>query len=267
MPNFPRSARGDVPPVRDAALEALLAGNLPPEQVTDGLRPVAEVIAALCAAPARSEIAAEARAREVYRAAFSRPPAHAPRRRRRPVLASLLSAQLAAAAVLILGGIAAAWLGVLPASAQRLAHEVFGAPAARPSAPAQHPAAATSPNAPQTTPAGPDATGPRAHGLCTAYWHAKAHGHARQKSVAFRNLAAAAGGAANIPVYCAGVPHPGKTPPGKTPPGRTDPGRTNPGNARPGTSPPGSPPGGQPSAHPSHPGHAQHTGRSATSRG
>jgi hypothetical protein len=259
MPNFPRSARGDVPPVRDAAFDALLAGNLPPEQATDGLRPVAEVIAALCAAPARSEIAAEARAREVYRAAFSRPPAHAPRRRRRPVLASLLSAQLAAAAVLILGGIAAAWLGVLPAPVQRLAHEVFGAPAARHSAPTQHPAAAASPNATSPTPTGPDATGLRAHGLCTAYWHAQAHGTASQKSVAFRNLAAAAGGAANIPAYCAGVPHPGKTPPGQT----------NPGNAHPSASPPGrpaSPPGSQPSAHPSHPAHAQHTGRPATRR-
>jgi hypothetical protein len=261
MPNFPRSARGDVPPLGDAAFEALLAGNLPPEQAADGLRPVAEVIAALSLAPARSEIAAEARAREAYRAAFSRPAPHAPRRRRHPVLASLLSAQLAAAAVLILGAIAAAaWVGVLPAPVQRLAHDVFGAPAARHSAPAQHPAAATDPNATSPTPTGPPATGPDAHGLCTAYWHAQAHGNASQKSVAFRNLAAAAGGAANITAYCAGVPHPGSTPPGKT----------NPGNAHRGASPPGkpaSPPGGQPSAHPSRSGNAQHTGQPATSRG
>jgi hypothetical protein len=261
MPNFPRSARGDVPPVGDAAFDALLAGNLPPEQATDGLRPVAEVIVALSVAPARSEIAAEARAREAYRAAFSRPAPHAPRRRRHPVLASVLSAQLAAAAVLIIAGIAAAaWVGVLPAPAQRLAHDVFGAPAARHSARAQDPAAATGPNATSPTPAGPDATGRRAHGLCTAYWQAKAHGNANQESVAFRNLTAAAGGAANITAYCAGVPHPGKTSPGKT----------SPGNAHPGASPPGkptSPPGGQPSAHPSHPGNAQHTGQPATSRG
>jgi hypothetical protein len=45
--------------------------------------------------------------------------------------------------------------------------------------------------------------------LCTAYSHAQEHGSAAEKSVAFRNLAKVAGGAANVPSYCAGIAHPG----------------------------------------------------------
>jgi hypothetical protein len=117
------------------------------------------------------------------------------------MLGSLLSAKLAAAAVVALGGVtAAAYAGVLPAPAQKLAHGTIGAPAARPT--------------PSATPVGPGATGHAAYGLCTAYSHMKAHGSAGQKAVAFRNLAAAAGGPANVVAYCAGVTHPGTTPHG-----------------------------------------------------
>jgi hypothetical protein len=117
------------------------------------------------------------------------------------VLSSLLSAKLAAAAVATLGGVtAAAYAGVLPTPAQKLAHDTIAAPAARPT--------------PSATPVGPRATGHAAYGLCTAYSHMKAHGSAGQKAVAFRNLAAAAGGPANVAAYCAGVTHPGTTPPG-----------------------------------------------------
>ncbi|HUY44898.1 MAG TPA: hypothetical protein VMV92_04130 [Streptosporangiaceae bacterium] len=204
MPIFPWPARGDVPPVGDPAFDALLAGNLPPEDAAGGLRPVAEAIAALGAAPASSELAAEPGARAAYRGGFDRSarPARS-RRRRHPLLTSLLSAKLAAAAVVALGGVtAAAYVGVLPAPVQKLAHDTFGAPPAHPSA---HPA----------TPAGPDGTGHAAYGLCTAYAHLKAHGNAGQKAVAFRNLAAAAGGAADVTAYCAGVAHPGKSPSGQ----------------------------------------------------
>jgi hypothetical protein len=122
------------------------------------------------------------------------------------VLGSLLSAKLAAAAVVTLGGLtAAAYAGVLPAPAQKLAHDTIAAPAARPT--------------PSATPVGPRAAGHAAYGLCTAYSHMKAHGSAGQKAVAFRNLAAAAGGRANVATYCAGVTHPGTTHPGTTHPG------------------------------------------------
>jgi hypothetical protein len=64
-------------------------------------------------------------------------------------------------------------------------------------------------SAPTATPVGPDATGPAAFGLCTAYEHAKVHGSAVKHSIAFRNLAAAAGGADQIDAYCATVVKPG----------------------------------------------------------
>ena len=42
--------------------------------------------------------------------------------------------------------------------------------------------------------------------------------------MAFRNLAAAAGGAAKIAAYCAAVPHPGSSQSSKPAPARTHPG-------------------------------------------
>lgn len=125
------------------------------------------------------------------------------------MLTSLLTAKAvvtAATAVVALGGAAtAAYAGDLPAPAQKLAHAAIGAP---------------SPKASHSAPAGPDATGPAAFGLCNAYSHAKAHGSARQKAVAFRHLAAAAGGADNIGAYCAAVPHPGRSHSGQPGSGR-----------------------------------------------
>ena len=123
------------------------------------------------------------------------------------MLTPLLSAKAAAAAVaaaVALGGVAtAAFAGDLPAPAQQLAHNTIGAPSPKPSTgPAGKPAA---------TPTGPDATGPAAFGLCTAFSRAREHGSAAQKAVAFRNLAAAAGGAHSIAAFCAAVPHPGSS--------------------------------------------------------
>jgi hypothetical protein len=101
---------------------------------------------------------------------------------------------------------------------QKIAHDIVGAPSAHQSPQPAHSA----------TPVGPDATGHAAYGLCTAYAHLKADGSAKQKAVAFRNLATAAGGAANVTAYCAKVAHPGTTPPGQ----------------------PASHPAGQPASHP-----------------
>jgi hypothetical protein len=235
MPILPWPARGDVPPAGDPAFDALLAGNLLPEGAADGLRPVAEAIAALHAAPAASELAAEASVLAVFRGVVGRPAEPTPsRRRRHPLLTSLLSAKLAAAvaaaAVTAAGAAAAAYAGALPAPMQKLAHDTLGAPAAHPSA---QPSAQPTHSA---APVGPDATGHAAYGLCTAYAHLKADGSARQKAVAFRNLATAAGGAANVTAYCAAVAHPGTTPPGK--PASHPAGK------------PASPPAGKPASHP-----------------
>jgi hypothetical protein len=167
------------------------------------------------------------------------------------LLTPLLSARAAAAAAvaaLSLGGFAtAAFAGALPAPAQQFAHHTFGAPAAGGGQPTgTHPGAAA-------TPAGPDATGAAAFGLCTAWAHAKAHGTASQQAVAFRNLAAAAGGASNVTAYCAAVPHPGpSSPPTAHPTGPPATHPTGPPATHP-TGPPATHPTGPPATHPSSP--------------
>jgi hypothetical protein len=245
MPIFPWPARSDVPPVGDAAFDALLAGELLPESAPGGLRPVAEAIAALSGPPLASELAGEASALAVFRGeiARSREPVRSGRRRH-PVLARLLSARIAAAAavgaVALSGAAAAAYADVLPAPAQHLAHDILGAPRVRPAA---HPATTAAPAAPELH---------AAYGLCTAYAQVRTHGSAGQKAAAFRKLAAAAGGTANVTAYCAAA-HPAATPSGQSA------GHTGGKPASPPTGKPASHPGGKPTSHPggkptSHPG-------------
>jgi hypothetical protein len=208
MPNFPWPGRRDVPEIEDASLAALLAGGELPAGSPPELQPLSDVLAALTAGPASDELAGEAAALAVFRNQAGVPvPAHRSRHRRHPLPASLLSARgvaAAAVAALSIGGFAtAAFAGALPAPAQQFAHHTIGAPAPdRPQPAGTHPR-------PAAMPAGPAATGPAAFGLCTAWAHAKAHGTGSQQAVAFCNLAAAAGGAANVAAYCAAVPHPG----------------------------------------------------------
>src|SRR6185369_370582 len=216
MPNIPGSPRADVPELPDGALDALLTGDLVTDEACAGLQPAAALLAALNAAPQDDELAGHARVLAEFRRRGL--PVHARRsaRRRRRSLTSLTARAAAAAAVAAtaLGGVAAAaYTGALPAPAQQFAHGMIGAPSPQPSHRPGTPQPSHRPGAPQATPArtdavGPDATGPAASGLCTAYAHAKAHGTASQKVVAFRNLAAAAGGAAKIAAYCIAVPHP-----------------------------------------------------------
>jgi hypothetical protein len=221
MPNIPGSQRADVPELPDGALEALLAGALAADEACAGLEPAAALLAALNAAPQEGELAGYARALAEFRRRGGMP-VHARRsaRRRPRLLTTLLTAKAAAAAAAAaaaLGGVAAAaYAGTLPAPAQQFAHSVIAAPSPQPSHRPGTPQPGRRPGIPQATPArtgaaGPDAAGPAASGLCTAYAHATAHGTASQKAMAFRNLAAAAGGAAGIAAYCAAVPHPGSS--------------------------------------------------------
>ncbi|HEX3312358.1 MAG TPA: hypothetical protein VHS32_39455 [Streptosporangiaceae bacterium] len=222
MPNIPGSPRADVPELPDGALDALLTGDPGTDEAYAGLQPAAALLAALNAAPQDGELAGHARALAEFRRRGGRP-VHARRsaRRRSRLLTALLTAKAAAAAAaaaaVALGGVAAAaYTGTLPAPAQQFAHSVIGAPSPQPGHRPGTPQPGHRPGTPQATPArtgavGPDATGPAAFGLCTAYAHAKAHGTASQKAIAFRNLAAAAGGAAKIAAYCAAVPHPGSS--------------------------------------------------------
>src|SRR5262249_59209833 len=88
-----------------------------------------------------------------------------------------------AAAFLSLSGIAAAYAGALPAPVQRLAHDTIGAP------PPGTPQPAITPSS-----AGPATSGGPAHGLCTAWAHATAHGTRRQQAAGVRSPVAAARG-------------------------------------------------------------------------
>ena len=212
MPNFSRRARRDASAIPDASLAALLAGGTPPPDAPAPLQHVADVLAALQAAPASDEAAGKAAALAQFRqrVGVSSQPIRS-RRRRPTLLSSLLSAKAAAAAVVAvvgLGGVAtAAFAGALPSSAQQFAHDTIGAPSPHPSSSAH---ARSNTNAGHSgTPVGPSASGPAAFGLCTAYAHATRHGTGAQKAVAFRNLEKAAGGAANVASFCASVAHPG----------------------------------------------------------
>jgi hypothetical protein len=206
MPIFSRGARRDASGIQDVTLAALLAGSTPPPDASAPLQHVADVLAALRAAPARDEAGGKAAALAQFRqhVGVSSQPIRS-RRRRSILLSSVLSAKAAAAAavtVVGLGGVAtAAYAGALPSAAQQFAHDTIGAPS---------PHVSTSPNAGHSgTPVGPSASGPAAFGLCTAYANATHHGTAAQKAVAFRNLEKAAGGAANVTNFCASVAHPG----------------------------------------------------------
>lgn len=252
MPNFPWPARRDVSGIQDAALSALLAGAELPADAAAPLQHVADVLAALRAAPASGELAGAAAALAEFRHRVGVPDQpHRSRRRRPTLLTSLLSAKAAAAAAIAvasLGGAAtAAFAGALPAPAQRLAHDTIGAPAARGS---HH----DSPDAARSgTPAGPNAAGPAAYGLCTAYAHATKHGSAAQKAVAFRNLVKAAGGAAKVAGYCAAVPHPGASQsPSPHPTGSPASHPAGKPASHP-TGSPASPPTGSPTSHPTGP--------------
>jgi len=257
MPNIPGSQRADVPELPDGALDALLTGGLVTDEACAGLQPAAALLAALNAAPQDGELAGHARVLAEFRHRGGMP-VHARRsaRRRSRLLTVLLTAKAAAAAAaaaVALGGVAAAaYTSTLPAPAQQFAHSVIGAPS---------PQSSHRPGTPQATPArtnavGPDATGPAGFGLCTAYAHAKVHGTASQKAMAFRNLAAVAGGAAKIAAYCAAVPHPGSSQSSQSAPahpaGRPSPHPTGKPSSRPTPHPTGRP-SSAPTPHPTGP--------------
>lgn len=234
MPTFPWPTRPEA-----QALDALLSGNCRPEEAPADLRPVAEVLVALQAPPDRHEVAGWGQALTVYREVAGRPGMPGQPRSRRPsLIAPRLGARFAAAAgaaviALLGGGVAAAYTGSLPGPLQKIAHEAFAAPGVRESSAAPTPQSSGHP-------AGPSVTGAAAYGLCNAYQHAQEHGNASQRSVAFRNLVNAAGGADHVAAYCASVPHPGAD----SPPGRRVGQTVSPADASHGrkpTAPPGKP--------------------------
>ncbi|MBO0786576.1 MAG: hypothetical protein J2P33_10930, partial [Actinobacteria bacterium] len=134
MPNFPLSPHPGPGPVPDEALDALLRGSRPFTDAPE-LQPVAELLGALTSAPEPAELAAQEQAMAVFRGQASvpvpllGPGRHARRGWRSPLRSARAAAAVAAAAVTLGGFATAAYAGVLPAPAQRIAHTALGAPA------------------------------------------------------------------------------------------------------------------------------------------
>lgn len=172
----------------------------PPEDAVEAADPgLADLVAALTAEPAAHELDGFERPWSAYTTQFPPGGPTGSTRRRTPMPIGRLGARAAAA----VGGAA---LG-LAATAAAVALSMPSGPASAPLAPA---ATAATPSA-SPSGRGPDATGPAAHGLCTAWSRHRANGSTEAlDSPPMRNLAAAAGGAAGIEAYCAGIEHPGK---------------------------------------------------------
>ena len=167
MANTRQPQRQDEPAVTDADLDALLAGQA---GAVPGLRPVADVLAALTAGPAAGELAGETRTLAEFRRRTGVPVPRQRARRGTGMLPSRLGAKIGAAATavaIVLGGAAtAAFANALPAPIQRLAHDAFGAPA---------------PQQRHDLPGrgAPGAPGERAHGQAAAHGERAARGEPR----------------------------------------------------------------------------------------
>jgi hypothetical protein len=197
MPNFSWLGRRDASAIEDVALAALLSGTEVPGDLPAGLQPAADVVAALRARPASDELAGETVALAEFRARVGVSDPAGQRHRRRPsLLTSLASAKAVAAAAVValtLGGVAtAAYAGALPSSAQRIAHDLIGAPDGHKTA--------TMTSA--TRPAHPRPHHFKAPAACVAFFRAELHGTPAQKAAAFQKLEKAAGGADKIAAYC-----------------------------------------------------------------
>ncbi|GAA2158475.1 hypothetical protein [Pedococcus bigeumensis] len=198
----------------DTEVDAMLKGHRPlggPPEV----QRVADAMNALTSPPERAELGGYSGAMATYGSAFTR------RRSRRVAMISavggLRALASAAGAAVALGGVATI---VLASGAMGPAHQSVAPPVAATSS-----TQTTPPQADATgTPVGPDASGPAAFGLCNAWTNHQAKDDDKPgTSVAFRNLAEAAGGEAKIAAYCAKVPHPGSSSTTRTPKGTAKP--------------------------------------------
>jgi hypothetical protein len=184
-------------PVADQdTLERLLAGRLDPADAPAGHAGLARLLAAATAPAAAEELAGEHVALAEFAAVMqSQPTTLTPRRATVP--SKLLSVKAAAAvlaAVLSVGGVAAAATGLLPGQAQRAADQAPSATAAGAAGHGLGDAAVV------------DLGAAAKAGLCRA-WQAgqSADNGSRPDSPAFQALAVAAGGADNVAAYCADV--------------------------------------------------------------
>ncbi len=245
------------PAVDQDRLERLLAGRLNPADAPPGYAGLAKLLAAATAPPAAEELAGEPHVLAEFAAVVqSPPPTLVPRRG--TVLTKLASVKAAAAvlaALLSIGGVAAAATGLLPGQAEQAADQAAsttGAGAAghdvgaaavvgldgaakaglcqawqagqgtedgrRADSPAFRALAVAAGGADSVatycedaaaggaTASGPDAMAAARAGLCRAWQAGQGDDNGRrEESVAFRALAAAAGGADNIADFCEGT--------------------------------------------------------------
>ncbi len=223
MPEFPFPRRAGDQPVPGVALDRLLDGDFATGRTTPHVEALADLLSAAAGPPSDRELAGQAAAIAAF--ARERPVGghrHAAVARRRSMLATLLGTKLAAAAAAAavgFGGLAAAaYAGALPEPIQDFAHQTVGAPSARSdhsdpanqgSAPRRSEASEHANTGQSGQPVGPDATGSASYGLCTAFAEEKAeNGQVDTRSVAYRALVEAAGGADNIDQFCANVTAP-----------------------------------------------------------
>jgi hypothetical protein len=213
------SLRSTPPPVDDDTIDRLLAGRLDPADAPPGYAAVARLLAAATAPAGRDELAGErAAVAEFLAVAHAHPPTPpVPRRAGMPSkLFRIKAAAAVIAAVLSLGGVAAAATGILPAAVQRIAGNAPADSGGGSATGQEH--AATGSAAGATTAAagstadkdhaatGPDASGAARDGLCQAWLAGQGDDHGmREDSTAFKALAQAAGGADKVAAYCEGV--------------------------------------------------------------
>jgi hypothetical protein len=185
------------PPVADPdTVERLLAGRLDPSDVPPGYGGLARLLAAATAPAAPEELAGEPLLLAEFKAvARSHPPTLAPRRETMPSkLASVKVAAAVLAAVLSIGGVAAA-TGLLPGQAEPAAERAPSTTGAGEAGRGQVGAAAV---------AGLDAAAKQ--GLCQAWQAGQGADHGRRTdAAALRALAVAAGGGDNVAAYCKDV--------------------------------------------------------------
>jgi hypothetical protein len=201
------------PPVDHDTIDRLLTGRLDPADAPPGYAEVARLLTAATAPAGRDEFAGEATVvAEFLAVAHAHPPTTIPRRARMPSkLFRIKAAAAVLAAVLSLGGVAAAATGVLPAAVQRMTGNApvgSGGASATGQEHAATGSAAASTTADSATgkdhaATGPDASGAARDGLCRAWLAGQGDDHGkREDSTAFEALAKAAGGADKVAAYC-----------------------------------------------------------------
>jgi hypothetical protein len=186
------------PALDEDTADRLLSGRLDPADAPPAYAPVARLVKAATGPATPEELAGEAAVIAAFAAtAHADPPTPVPRRASMP--SKFLSVKAAAAviaAVLSVGGVAAAATGMLPGRAAQQATDHVSS-AAGGGSPAQ--AQGNS----QSGAKGPDATGSARNGLCQAWQSGQGGTNGkREDSTAFQALAAAAGGADKVDAYC-----------------------------------------------------------------